>query len=293
MPRIATASTDKTCKLWRCPELQLHRTLYGHVKALCDCVWAHDNTFVATASEDRTVKIWQVSAGVCVHDLCGHSGPVLCCDFNTTGTLVASASCDETIRLWDTCSGCCISVLPAHTDPVTSIHFSSDSTVLLSAGCDGVCRLWDIHSNSCLKSTKFEAPIGYASFTQKMTHIVVATLNRDIHLLDAKLHRIFLTKAFDSEETLNDSPYYTGHQCGLVLASSTTGAVSAWAMDRGRAGPIKLVAENELTPASRTVAAYNMRRGFLVTCSFSLKQLVLWKTELAPSSIICSRETGI
>lgn len=289
MPRIATASADKTCKLWCCPELQLHKTLHGHTQALCDCVWAHDNAFVATASEDRSVKVWQVSTGICAHNLCGHSGPVLCCDFNRTGTLVASASCDETIRLWDTRSGCCVSVLPAHTDPVTSVHFSSDNTVLLSAGCDGICRLWDIHSNSCLKSVKFEAPIGYASFTPNMAHIVVATLNSDIHLLDAKLDRLLVMKAFDSEEaTLRHSPYYTSHQCGIVLASSTTGVVSGWAMDWGRAGPIKLFEKNELTQLSRTVAAYNTRRGFLVTCSLSMKQLVVWKTELAVSARVAN-----
>jgi len=179
---VATASADKTCKIWRTADLTVFKTLYGHTSALCDCAWSSDSRSLVTAADDCLVHVWDLESGFCLMILAGHRAPVLCCKYNVTNTLIVSASCDETVRLWDASSGCCISVFPAHSDPVTSVQFSADSTTLLSSSYDGICRLWDVHTSRCLKSVDICLPVGSATFTCNFQLILVTTLKVELQL---------------------------------------------------------------------------------------------------------------
>lgn len=258
----------------------LRETLRGHVLALCDCSWAHSNRYIATSSDDGTVKVWCVEDGRCLHSLYGHTGPVLCCDFNQNDTLIASASCDESIRLWDTSSGYCVSVLPAHSDPVTTVQFSSDSTMLLSASYDGNCRLWDITSNSCLKTVNFGAPVGYARFTKNLLHIVISTLCGSVYMLDSKLERIRHCTSFREQGSADRQPLYANHQDGMVIAGSREGLLWIWDFRRRATIPLRVCTATEVAGNLRNLAAYNFRNETLVTCSYILNELNIWRLRL-------------
>ena len=58
--KLASASEDKTVKVWDVATGQCERTLHGHtdyVRALVGCAGGQ----LASASEDKTVKIWGAS----------------------------------------------------------------------------------------------------------------------------------------------------------------------------------------------------------------------------------------
>lgn len=55
---LATASADRTAKLWDMRSGQLVTTLTGHAAEVDSVSFSHDGRFIATASYDLTVKVW-------------------------------------------------------------------------------------------------------------------------------------------------------------------------------------------------------------------------------------------
>ena len=56
--RIATASADKTAKLWEAASGQERLTLYGHTAVVGGVAFSPDGTQLATMSDDSTARIY-------------------------------------------------------------------------------------------------------------------------------------------------------------------------------------------------------------------------------------------
>jgi hypothetical protein len=97
---LATASDDRTARLWDTGTGALARTLTGHTKTVSGVVFSPDGALLATASIDRTARLWDTAAGALARVLAGHTDWVLGVAFSPDGALLATASNDETARLW-------------------------------------------------------------------------------------------------------------------------------------------------------------------------------------------------
>ncbi|MDQ3765167.1 MAG: hypothetical protein M3460_27855 [Actinomycetota bacterium] len=60
---LATASRDRTVRLWRIPEGTTHAVLTGHTNDVDSCVFSPDGALLATAGRDRMVRLWHVATG--------------------------------------------------------------------------------------------------------------------------------------------------------------------------------------------------------------------------------------
>jgi len=54
---IASASADRTIKLWNLEDRKLLDTFRGHDNNVLDISFSADGKIIASASEDRTIKI--------------------------------------------------------------------------------------------------------------------------------------------------------------------------------------------------------------------------------------------
>ncbi|MFC9916285.1 WD40 repeat domain-containing protein, partial [Streptomyces sp. NPDC127197] len=85
---LATASDDRTVRLWRVTDGTQQAVLTGHSSWVENCAFSPDGTLLATASRDQTLRLWQVATGRChcalrvASDLTGiawhPSGTLLC-----------------------------------------------------------------------------------------------------------------------------------------------------------------------------------------------------------------------
>jgi hypothetical protein len=144
--QLASASLDKTLKLWDAANGQELRTLRGHTHAVYAVAFSPDGTQLASASHDTTMKLWDAATGKELRKLTGHERQVYDVAFSPDGTRLASASVDGTVRLWDATRGQVLRTFPGHLGGFRHVAFSPDGARMAAADLDGTMRLWDTTS---------------------------------------------------------------------------------------------------------------------------------------------------
>jgi WD40 repeat protein/tetratricopeptide (TPR) repeat protein len=149
---LATASADKTVKIWQVPAAKLQQTLTGHTDEVLGVAFSGDGTRVATTSADKTAIIWETTSGKKLQTLLGHKARVFGVTFSPDGRVVATASGDGTARVWDASSGKDLLTLsgsrPREEQPesVFAVAFNSTGNRLITAGSGSVARIWEVPS---------------------------------------------------------------------------------------------------------------------------------------------------
>ncbi|WP_326826810.1 NB-ARC domain-containing protein [Streptosporangium sp. NBC_01756] len=141
---VATASHDRTARVWDTVTGRTVKILTGHTGAVSACAFSPDGTLLATTGHDLTARIWDITTGQEQETLTGHSESVTSCAFSPDGTLLATTSHDRTTRVWDTTTGRTVKILTGHTGAVSACAFSPDGTLLATTGHDLTARIWDI-----------------------------------------------------------------------------------------------------------------------------------------------------
>jgi roadblock/LC7 domain-containing protein len=127
---VASASDDRTVRVWETATGACRSVLEGHSSLINAVVFSPDGQLVASASNDSTVRVWETATGACRSVLEGHSDWVSAVVFSPDGQLVASASNDRTVRVWETAMGCCHTVLEDQPAFISHIAFSLDGQTL-------------------------------------------------------------------------------------------------------------------------------------------------------------------
>jgi WD40 repeat protein len=99
--RLATASHDRTARVWDVASGLETRILRGHGDRVNSIAFSLDDTGdrLLTTSADRSVRIWDTATGIEVERLQGHTEPVLI-GVVLRGGMVVTAGRDRTARLW-------------------------------------------------------------------------------------------------------------------------------------------------------------------------------------------------
>ena len=141
---LATASADKTIRLWNARTGEPESSLIGHKAGVLEADFSPDGKRLASAGADNQVIVWNLTTGQPEQTLSGHTGFVWDVEFDPGGTRLATASGDATVRLWDLTTGEAI-IIP-NERPVTSVAWNHAGTMLAYASDDGTARLWDVQT---------------------------------------------------------------------------------------------------------------------------------------------------
>jgi WD40 repeat protein len=169
---VASASGDKTVKLWDAGTGTEQHTLRGHSAWVRAVVFSPDGKTVASASSDMTVKLWDAGTGTEQHTLRGHSGVVIAVVFSPDGKTVASASDDKTVKLWDAGTGTEQHTLRGHSAWVRAVVFSPDGKTVASASGDETVKLWDAGTGTELRAFQVQDYISTLEFSKDGSSLI-------------------------------------------------------------------------------------------------------------------------
>ncbi|MBW4539418.1 MAG: caspase family protein [Myxacorys chilensis ATA2-1-KO14] len=148
---LASASADKTIKLWNIEKGILVKTLPGHSDRVTAIRFRSDGGVLASGSADQTIKLWTIPKGDLVETLKAGEAAISAIDFSSDGRILATGSSDNTLRLWYPESNQPIllghhneSPDPTKFQGITGVRFSPDGKAIASAGWDKTIKLWTV-----------------------------------------------------------------------------------------------------------------------------------------------------
>eukprot|EP01097_Dermamoeba_algensis_P010969 TRINITY_DN8338_c0_g1_i1.p1 TRINITY_DN8338_c0_g1~~TRINITY_DN8338_c0_g1_i1.p1 ORF type:complete len:371 (-),score=61.75 TRINITY_DN8338_c0_g1_i1:215-1327(-) len=97
---IASASFDKSIKLWDGVTGGFLATFRGHVGSVYQVCWSADSRLLVSGSKDSTLKVWDLKTKKLFLDLPGHADEVYAVDWSPDGMKVASGSKDRLVKIW-------------------------------------------------------------------------------------------------------------------------------------------------------------------------------------------------
>ena len=222
--RLASASVDRTIRLWDGRTGYHIMTLKGHTDPVNSVSFSPRNSVLASASADNTIRLWGSRTGRHVSTLTGHCGAVLCVTFSADGSRLASGSSDKSVRLWDGGTGDCIAIFRDY-ETVHSVAFSPDGLMLALASLSNV-KLWDVQTRRriTLLTTRLDG-IASVAFLSGGSRLAAASSGGSI-----TAHNVGLGPPSAVQIGYGNAPLFIASSPdGLRLASgSRDGTVQVW-----------------------------------------------------------------
>lgn len=134
---IATASQDKTVKLWNWRGDELHSL--PHQEPIKEIIFSPNSQLLATFGDSNTVNIWSTQ-GKLLKQL-PHDTEVWGARFSRDSNLVATHGKTNAAKLWDWRAETFLSL--SHEDEVWGVVFSHDNQFLATRSKDKTAKLWN------------------------------------------------------------------------------------------------------------------------------------------------------
>ncbi len=143
---LASASSDRTAKLWAVEDQTEILTLPGHTSTVYRLAYAPNGRTLATASWDGTVRLWDPLTGSEIRTLEEPGRPsYYSLAFSKDGSMLAAGSDNGKVAIWDTATGEQLNELPTPSDGIVrGLDFSADGKLIVTATEDGWLSLFGV-----------------------------------------------------------------------------------------------------------------------------------------------------
>jgi hypothetical protein len=229
-PVVATASDDRSWKIWSLPKGDLVISGEGHKDWISGCDFHPQGTILATASGDATLKLWDLKNAVCAATLTDHTHAVWDVAFHDLGDFVASCSLDHTARLWDLRSGRCRQTYRGHVDSVNALCWQPFSNNLCTGSGDKTVALYDMRSGLCVQSFYGHSnAVNHVAFNLRGDSIVSADADGALKVWDVRMVTERCTITTAARMPFNQARFDRSGQ--RIVAASDSGVLKVFGLD--------------------------------------------------------------
>jgi WD40 repeat protein len=158
---IASASTDKTIRIWGGYTRKHKLTLNGHTDTVYAVAMSPNCQILVSSSKDKTIRIWDLETGRerCILTQDSAAKTVI---ISPDGETLISGSKDSTIKLWNLHTGELSCTLTGHTRAVLSLAIHPDGKTLASSSSDGVIKLWNLQTGEVIQTLTGFSPVAFS-----------------------------------------------------------------------------------------------------------------------------------
>ncbi|SPJ86788.1 related to UTP13 - U3 snoRNP protein [Fusarium torulosum] len=224
---FASASQDKTVKIWSAEEGEVQGILRGHKRgvwtvqfspAQLPAIQGEDGPVtgkgvVLTGSGDKTIKLWNLASYTCVRTFEGHSNSVLKVAWlkmpssqeqSKKRVQFTSAGGDGLVKVWDANSGETECTLDNHEDRVWAVAVHPENNTIISGSGDSTVTFWK-DTSSETQAAATEAALKMIEQEQELeNHIHAGSFREAITLALQLNHPGRLLSLFTSVITSNN-----------------------------------------------------------------------------------------
>lgn len=203
--RLASASQDKTVKLW---EYRMLRQL-GSIELgsqVLHVTYSPDGKFLATGTKDERICIISIESQQVIKEWQETSTSIHQIVWSHSGHLLCLSTQQGTVKIFETTTWKFLHEVEGNTSSVFCLQFDPQGRYLAVGGADAIVSLWDLNNWICVR--------------------VFATLTQPILSLSFSHDGMYLASASD-DNLVDISEVETGQQVHTIPVSSKTNAV-AW-----------------------------------------------------------------
>nr|XP_022916943.1 transducin beta-like protein 3 [Onthophagus taurus] len=152
---IASASQDKTVKLWSSDNLGFLGSLKGHKRGVWSVRFSPIDQVLLSSSADCSIKLWSIAELNCLKTFEGHDSSVLRIEFLSHGMQFLSSGSDGLLKLFNIKTSETVATFDEHSGRIWALAVKKDESQLITGGADSLLLKWkDVTEEKRLEKLK-------------------------------------------------------------------------------------------------------------------------------------------